>query len=164
MSGKSQAPRRSLLYQRLERIYILKIVCLFVLTGMRSDIGRWLTAHLHFYIWMRVCFWQMAPILVCSPLGWWVMYYAVAFRPVLMIHSSIWEKTYLFLYWENIYFGQIILKNRVLDERLLLRCRAEPTLSLHSCAGYHLKCLSPFAAIFLQSELAFPVQRSSMLR
>lgn len=101
--------------------------------------------------------------ILCSPMRWWVMYYGVAFRSMLMIHSSIWEKTYLFLYWEYIYFGQIILKNRVLGEWLLLWCRAEANLSFHRCALYNKKCLSPFAAIFLQIELAFPVRRYLVL-
>lgn len=139
--------------------------CLFVFTGMWSD--RALADCTFAIIYLDECL-LLADIfgtyiLVCSPLRWWVMYYSVAFRSVLMIHSSIWEKMYLFLYRENIYFGQIILKNRVLDEWLLLRCRAEVNLSLHSCAVYQRKCLSPLAAIFLQSELAFPVERYSVL-
>lgn len=129
-------------------------VCLFQqVCGQTWGVG-WL--YICIYIWMSVCFWQMSYILLCSPMKWWLMYYGVAFRSVL-IHSSIWEKTYLFLYWGNIYFGQIILKNRVLDEWLLLRCRAEVSVPPElRCPPYevHLQlCFCGLSLLFQYREI-----------
>lgn len=104
-------------------------------------------------------------ILVCSPMSWWVMYYGVAFRSVLMIHSSIWEKTYLFLYWENIYFGQITLKNRVFRwVAFLAECRAEVSLSLHSCAVNRTKCFESVCSHICADWACFSsTERDSLL-
>lgn len=116
---RSPAARR----EELERFYILKIV--FFVCFNRYVVRRGALADCTFaFIYLDECLLRAEGTynLVCSPMRWWVMCSGVAFRSVLMIHSSIREKTYLFLYWENIYFGQIVLKNRVLDEWLLLWC------------------------------------------